>query len=79
MEAAEAPQKDHEVEITVNNKSVTVPLHTTGGEIKALAGLPPDFQLFVVRGDHEDEVGNDEKITATPRQRFMATSTLDPS
>lgn len=79
MEAARASKPQHEVEITVNNKPVTVPRHTTGAEIKKLAGVPADFQLFVVRGDHEDEIADDEKVTVRPKQRFIASSTLDPS
>jgi hypothetical protein len=79
MEAATAPKPQHEVEITVNNKPVTVPKHTTGAQIKELAGVPADFQLFVVHGDHEDEIADDEKVTVHAKQRFIASSTLDPS
>ena len=79
MEAARAPKPEHGVEITVNNQPVTVPKHTTGAQIKELAGIPADFQLFVVRGDHEDEITNDENVTVHAKQRFIASSTLDPS
>lgn len=79
MEAATATKPQHEVEITVNNKPVTVPKHTTGAQIKELAGVPADFQLFVVHGDHEDEIADDEQVTVHAKQRFIASSTLDPS
>jgi len=79
MEAAAAAKPEHEVEITVNNKRVTVPKHTTGSEIKRLANMPADFQLFVVRGDHEVEIADDENVKVHPKDRFIASSTLDPS
>lgn len=70
--------RPREVEILVNHRAVTVPRETTGAEIKRLAGVPADFELFVVRGDEDIQVKDDE-IKVHPQQRFTASSTLDPS
>ena len=43
------------VGILVNNRPVEVPHRTTGAEIKTRAGVPADFELFRVEGDHEAE------------------------
>jgi hypothetical protein len=71
--------KTKQVEIVVNNKVVLVPKETTGAEIKELAGLPADFQLFLIKGDEETEIENDEQIKVHKKMRFSGTSTLDPS
>ena len=74
------PQKgDKTVEITVNNREVTVPKETTGAEIKQLAGVDADFQLFEIRGDEEIEIGNEQPVKVHAHERFTAASTLDPS
>lgn len=67
------------VEVFVNNKPVTVPKHTTGAEIKALAGVSADFQLFRIAGDTEHPVDDDKRITVHEGERFIASPTLDPS
>ncbi len=80
MEAASRPTpKVHQVEITVNNKSVTVPQETNGAEIKRLADVPADFELFLVKHDEEIQVKDDEAIKVHEKERFTASSTLDPS
>lgn len=76
---AQTAAKTKQVEILVNNKPILVPKETTGAEIRELAGLPNDFQLFLIKGDEEIEVENDEPIKVHKHQRFSATSTLDPS
>jgi hypothetical protein len=68
-----------EVQVFVNNKPVVVPHETTGREIKSLAGVPSDFQLFRVHGNQEDPIGDEEKIEAHQGERFIASPTLDPS
>lgn len=68
-----------EVRISVNNKPVAVPKHTTGAEIKSRAGVPPTFQLFEVKGKKEIPVANDDKVTVKEGDRFIASPSLDPS
>jgi hypothetical protein len=67
------------VTITVNNRPVAVPRKTTGAEIKARADVPADFELFRVVGDHEKKVGDDERVTVHPDERFIASPMLQPS
>jgi hypothetical protein len=71
--------KSRFVEIRVGRKTVKVPSHTTGAEIKAAAGVDPTFALFKIEGRDEIEIGDDEKITVCDGDRFTATPSLDPS
>jgi hypothetical protein len=73
------PAHDRLVEIVVNNRPVSVPQTTTGGEIKRLAGLSSEFNLFAIKGDHEIAVGNDEEIKVHKGQRFLACPGLEPA
>ncbi len=68
-----------EVSIIVNNKSVSVPKHTTGAGIKSAAGVPATFALFQIRNKKEMPVDNDEKVTVHEADRFVASPSLDPS
>ena len=74
-----AKSKADTVEIEVNNKPVVVPKKTTGAEIKKVADVPADFQLFRIAGTTEHPVADDDEITVHKGQRFVATPTLDPS
>ncbi|MGI8727601.1 MAG: multiubiquitin domain-containing protein [Solirubrobacterales bacterium] len=81
---AEKVEDDHKgqdklVEITVNNRPVEVPKETTGAEIKEKAGVDAEFQLFLIKGDQEIEIENDESVKVHKRMAFSATPTLDPS
>lgn len=67
------------VEISVNNKPVSVPRETTGAEILRLAGVAADFELYRVVGKNEDRVLPDETIKVRPHERFIASPTLEPS
>jgi beta-xylosidase len=75
MEAA----KERDVQITVNTKPVTVPMQTSGADIKSRAHVDPNWQLFRIQGDHEIEVGNDQSVHATPNEKFIATPVLEPA
>jgi len=75
----EGKDKEKLVEIIVNNQPVEVPKETTGAEIKERAGVATDFQLFLIRGDEEIEIENDESIKVHKHMAFSATPTLDPS
>jgi hypothetical protein len=80
------PGDDHDkdrdpktVEIEVNNRPVSVPVDTNGGQIKQLAGVDATWQLFRIQGDHEIEVGDTEPIKVHKHERFVATPGLDPA
>jgi hypothetical protein len=75
----ERDKKTDEVEILVNNKAVSVPKHTTGAEIKSRAGVPAAFELFEVKGNKEEPVADDDKVTVKEGDRFIASPSLDPS
>jgi len=68
------------ITILVNNKPVEMPKEdATGLEIKEAAGVPPDFTLYLRRGSHLDEVGNDESIKLHEHEEFVAVSGQDVS
>ena len=67
------------VEVSVNNKPVSVPPETTGAEILRLAGVAADFELFRVVGKKEERVLPNETIKVHPHERFIASPTLEPS
>jgi hypothetical protein len=77
--AEHAQHEKDPVEILVNNRSVTVPKHTTGEEIKRLANVPLDFQLFRIDGNSEHPIENTDKVSVHTGQRFVASPSLDPS
>ena len=52
----------HEFTVIINNQPFRTSEHTlTGLQIKALAGLPGDYELFLIRGAESVPVTNDEK------------------
>lgn len=77
--AARPPKPDPTIEIVVNGKNVSVPKHVNGAEIKSAAGVPADFDLFRVQNRKEIPVANDEQLTVTSHEKFIASPTLDPS
>jgi hypothetical protein len=72
-------KKGEEVTISVNNKDVAVPKHTTGAEIKSRAKVPATFELFSVEKNEEKPVDDDKKLTVKEGDRFIASPSLDPS
>jgi hypothetical protein len=59
--------------IFVNN----VEFHTadrvlTGLQIKHLASIPTDYELFEVRGDHSVPIADDDQVKITPNAHFRA-------
>lgn len=70
-------KKPQKVTILVNNRPVTMPDdHATGSEIKAAAGVPPEFKLYDADGD---EIRNDKRIKLKKGDRFTAISGQDVS
>jgi Multiubiquitin len=47
--------------VFVNNQEFQTQEHQlSGAQIKALAGIPPDYELFEVKGDQTVPVGNEQ-------------------
>ncbi len=67
-------EKSHAVfTITVNN----IPFETrdhqlTGAQIKALAGIPSDYELFEVRGTNSDPVADGQVVHIANHLAFRA-------
>jgi hypothetical protein len=63
----------HEVTVFVNNQALrTDESELTGAQIKALAGIPPEYELFRVEGDKSFPVGNDELVHLHDQEHFRA-------
>jgi hypothetical protein len=59
--------------IFVNNKPFTTHDHElTGAQIKALATVPADYELFEVKGDQTIAVGNEQKVQIHEKLHFRA-------
>jgi hypothetical protein len=59
--------------IFVNNNAFTTHEHQlTGAQIKALAKVPADYELFEVRGDQTIPVGNDQAVQIHEKLHFRA-------
>jgi hypothetical protein len=68
-----ADVREHRITIFVNNKGFeTNEKEMTGAQIKALAKVPDDYELFRVEGDHTVPVGSDETVKAHNNQHFRA-------
>lgn len=53
----------HEFTIYVNNQPFATQAHElTGAEIKALAGVPANYELFEVQGNHSSPVSDSQKV-----------------
>lgn len=71
------PSKPKTTTILVNNRPVEVEdRELTGAEIKAAAGIPPNFKLYDDKGK---EVGDTEQIKVHEKQKFTAISGQDVS
>ena len=65
--------KEHAITIFVNNQPFSTDKHEqTGAEIKALAGIPPDYELFEVKGENTVPVGNNETVHLHEKEHFRA-------
>ena len=67
-------QKDNPTfTITVNNNVFTTHEHElTGAQIKQLAGIPGDYELFEVKGTHSDPVANEQVVHISNHLAFRA-------
>jgi len=84
-EESHAEKHEHKVEITVNNKPVTVEApKNTGFGVKEAAiaqrvNIEADFQLAEVHGKRRDIIGDDDIITIAAGAKFVATAPDDNS
>ena len=63
----------HAFTIYVNNQPFETTEHElTGAQIKALAGIPPEYELFRVFGQNSTPVGNDERVRLHENEQFRA-------
>jgi hypothetical protein len=76
----EATAKKTTVTVEINNKSYEAPKgELTGAEIKALADIPADFQLYLLHGNQLESIGNDRVVKLHEGERFRAVSGQDVS
>jgi len=70
------------ITIEVNNREYSAPKEEmTGAEIKTLAGVPLDFQLYLLHGESQrlDPIADDKAIKLHEHERFRAVSGQDVS
>jgi hypothetical protein len=59
--------------IFVNNQAFSTSEHSrTGTQIKSLAGVPADYELFEVKGANSDPVGDNYEVHLHEDQHFRA-------
>lgn len=81
-EADAAHVEQRVITIEVNNKPYEAPKEEmTGAEIKTLAGVPLDFQLYLLHGDSQrlDPIADDKLVKLHEHERFRAVSGQDVS
>jgi hypothetical protein len=63
----------HKITISVNNQSFqTSDQQLRGVQIKSLAGIPAEYELFRVEGQNSFPVGNDELLHLHQNESFRA-------
>ncbi len=59
--------------IFVNNQPFTTTEHRlTGAQIKSLAGVPMDYELFEVKGDQTVAIGDSQEVQIHEKLHFRA-------
>jgi hypothetical protein len=67
------PEKRHTITFYVNNAPVeTRERRLTGLQIKQFAGVPVDYELFLVRGSESVPIPDDEVVTIHENAHFRA-------
>lgn len=71
---AEHHHGHHEVEIFVDKKRYSVERGTmTGSELKGLAGIPQDYELWLERpGDQDKRIENNESVELKSGMKFFS-------
>jgi len=66
-------EKTHSFTIFVNNNAFKTEEHQlTGTQIKQLAAVAADYELFEVKGDQTVPVGNDQEVKIHENLHFRA-------
>lgn len=61
------------ITIFVNNQAFEIDRRDlTGGEVKRLAAIPGDYELFQVRGDQTVPVGDEQQVELNEKLHFRA-------
>ena len=72
-EERQGDQHEHEITIYVNNQPFkTTSKSLTGLEIKRLAGVPADYELFEIQGEQTIPVGNEQEVRIRENLHFRA-------
>ena len=75
-EGTERPEEhghEHEFTIFVNNKPYKTRSHElNGAQIKALASVPADYELFEVKGKETIPVSDEQKVEIHEKEEFRA-------
>jgi hypothetical protein len=67
------PPRGAEFTVIINNRPYLTAAHVlTGTEIKALAGLPVDYELYQIRGSESVPVSNEQEIHIHEGIQFRA-------
>jgi hypothetical protein len=63
----------HQFTIFVNNVEFHTPEHVlTGLQIKQLAGVPADYEMFEVKGETSVPIANEDKVQLHQQEHFRA-------
>ncbi|MGD0878455.1 MAG: multiubiquitin domain-containing protein [Anaerolineales bacterium] len=66
-------KENPQFKVFVNNVEFTTNSHEpTGAQIKALASVPADYELFQVKGDQTVPIGNEEIVHIHNNDHFRA-------
>lgn len=72
-EKKDKEKKDKQFTIFVNNVAFTTnERELTGAQIKALAEVPADYELFQVKGDQTVPIGNEQVVHINNNDHFRA-------
>jgi hypothetical protein len=64
---------DHQFTIVVNGSPFPTTAHElTGPQIKGLANIPVDYELFLVEGTNSKSVANEQAIHIHEKEEFRA-------
>ena len=68
-----AEQAQHNFTIFVNNQPFVTAEHLlTGAQVKILAGVPADYELFQVEGNNTVAVGDSQEVHIHEKAHFRA-------
>ncbi len=67
------PDAKHEITFFVNNQAfVTTQEELSGAAIKQLAKIPPDYELFEVKGNETERIADNQLVRIHENEHFRA-------